>query len=289
MPILFKIIREDRDFFCAADGEARFFVGRRVPYKSNIGLYNIFKGTKLQSLNFAAADFAGTQGFWSEFIEPTALCEGRNFLTLNTYDSAHFTFGFGQFAAHVPNGDFVNYFRKLLTLRGAAEYFPHLKIVNGHIHRDDGGTSVALETNETTERLMKYLNPTLGEVEDDEVIAAAKLIHWTAKDPAARDAQVGQMVATYKDFMKRADKRVGIDGRSADLCCVIADVLHHGRGGKMTWPLVDSALKSAKPLDALIAIGSSEWEERRRTLRKALQGRPHFAEKRWSRTAGDFV
>jgi len=290
MPILFKINRDGNNFFCQADGEPQFFVGRRVPYEGNIGLYNIFGGSKVEKLNFNAADFTGAHGFWAEFIEPTAQCEGRNFLTLNTYDSAAFTFGFAQFAAHVPNGDFVSYFRKLLALPNAADYFPHLKLINGHIHRaEDGAPTVALETDETTKPLMAYLNPDLGDVQDAEVIAAAKLIHWTSRHVAARDAQVGQMVATYKGFMKRAQQRVGIDGRTADLCCVIADVLHHGRGGKMTWPLVDDALKSSKPLDQLIAIGAPKWEERKNTLRKALKERPGFAQKRWNAASGAFV
>jgi hypothetical protein len=290
MAILFKIVRDGRDFFCQADGEAKFFVGRRVPYEGNIGLYNIFGGSKVEKLNFNSADFNTTQGFWAEFIEPTALCEGRNFLTLNTYDSAAFTFGFGQFAAHVPNGDFVCYFRKLLSLPNAADYFPHLKLVNGRIHKfEEGSPSIALETDETTKPLMKYLNASLDDVDDSEVIAAAKLIHWTSKHVAARDAQVAQMVDTYKGFMKRAQQRVGIDGRTADLCCVVADILHHGRGGKMTWPMVDEALKSGKPLDSLIAIGAPKWEERKNTLRKALKARPGFAQKVWNAAIGAFV
>lgn len=290
MPILFKISRDGRDFFCQAEDEAKFFVGRRVPYEGNIGLYNIFGGSKVEKLNFSAADFKTTQGFWAEFIEPTALCEGRNFLTLNSYDAAAFTFGFSQFAAHVPNGDFVCYFRKLLSLPNAGDYFPHLKLVNGHIHKvEEGSPPVALETKDTTKPLMTYLNPSLDDVDDSEVIAAAKLIHWTSKDAAARDAQVGQMVETYKGFMKRAQQRVGIAGRTADQCCVIADILHHGRGGKMTWPLVDEALKSSKPLDSLIAIGAPKWDERKNTLRKALKERPGFAQKKWNAASGAFV
>jgi hypothetical protein len=102
-------------------------------------------------------------------------------------------------------------------------------------------------------------------------------------------AQVDQMVATFTDFMKRADKRVGIDGRPGDQCCVIADILHQGRGGKMTWPLIDSALKSSKPFESLIAIGAPKWNGRKKTLKDAIIARPALAGKRWAHAQSDFV
>ena len=290
MAILFEIVRTGRDFFCTADGGAQFFVGRRVPYLNNIGLYNIFGGSKLQVLNYNAADFAATHLFWATFIEPTAYCEGRNFLTLNTYDRAYFTFGFTQFAAHVPDGDFVSYFHSLLQLPDAANYFPNLKLVGGRITRMDGdGGPVALESAASTDLLKKYLNPTLQEVEDAEVIAAAKFIHWTSQSQPAREVQVTQMIKTFTGFMKRADARVGIDGRTADQCCVIADILHQGRGGSMTWPLVDAALKSATPFESLVEIGAPQWDGRKKTLKDAILARPDFAARKWSRAKGDFV
>jgi hypothetical protein len=290
MPILFKILRNGGDFSATADGGPAFFVGRQVPYEGNVGLYNIFGGSKVEKLNYAAADFNATLGFWADLIEPTAICEGRNFLTLNSYDSAAFTFGFGQFAAHVPNGDFVKYFRKLLSLPQASDYFPHLGLVGGRIcATDTGPTPRPLENDETTAPLMKYLNPDLEGVQDAEVIAAAKLIHWTSKVPAARTAQVAEMVDTFKSTMLRADKRVGIDGRTADQCCVIADILHQGRGGKMTWPLVADALASSKPFDSLVAIGAPKWDGRKKTLKTEIGKRPAFMARKWSRAKGDFV
>ena len=204
-------------------------------------------------------------------------------------DAAWFTFGFGQFAAHVANGDFVNYFRAMLELPQAGDYFPHLGVIDGHVAKTDGPTPVPLEDDKSTAPLMAYLNPDLSEVQDAEVVAAAKLIHWTSAIPEARETQVKQMVATYKRFMLRADKRIGIDGRMANQCCVVADILHQGRAGKMTWPLIEAAINSSDPFEALIDIGNPRWETRTKGLKAAIKARPEFGEKRWSRNKTDFV
>jgi hypothetical protein len=289
MPILFKIIRNGDDFSCSADNGAAFFVGRRVSYEGNIGLYNVFARSRLQKLNYAASDFQQQSDFWATLIEPTAICEGLNFLTLNTYDRAAFTF-FGQFAAHVANGDFVKYFRSLLTLPNASDYFPHLGIIGGRICQTDGAQPAALESDGDTKPLMKYLNPNLGEVQDSEVIAAAKLIHWTSTTPTARDAQVSEMVAVFQNYMKSADQRVGIDGASGKFCSVIADILHQGRGGGgTTWPQIHQAMRSSKPYEALLAIGPPKFDSRKATLKRAIDARPEIAAKHWSRAKGDFI
>jgi hypothetical protein len=289
MSILFRIVRDNRNFFCTADGGPKFFVGRRVPYEDNIGLYNIFAGSQLKKLNYDPANYPAEFGFWAEFIDPTAECEGRNFLTLNSYDRAAFTFGFTQFAAHVPDGDFVQYFRALLGQSEAADYFPTLSLIGGRIHKTDGPSPVVLETAETTQPLMKYLNPTLDEVEDQEVINAAKFIHWTTEQRSVRLIQIKVMVDAYRGFMARADSRSLINGRTADQCCVIADILHHGRGGKIAWTLISDAIHSNKPFDNLIAIGAPRWKERKATLRRKILANPKMKTMTWNSVKQDFV
>lgn len=290
MAILFVIFRADRDYSCTADGGGKFFVGRRVSYEGRIGLYNIFGGSRLEKLKYQAADFSDEYGFWATLIEPTATGEGGgNFLTLNTYDRAYFTFGFGQFAAHVAGGDFVRYFRAMLGLPNANSYFPHLGLVDGHICKIDGPTPLPLEDETSSRGLMRYLNPTTDEVEDAEVIAAAKLMHWTSTTEAARSLQVKVMVETFRRHLGVADGRVGLDGVGADCCCVIADILHHGRNGNERWPRIEAALRSSRPLAGLLDIGRPRWNERLDTLKAAIAARPALAQMRWSRAAADFV
>jgi hypothetical protein len=286
MAIFFKILRNGDDFSCKADDGPSFFVGRRVPYKGNIGLYNVFAGSKLEKLNYLAADFQQLYGFWSAIIEPTAMCEGRNFLTLNTYDRAAFTFGFAQFAAHVENGDFVKYFRAMLGLPEARDYFPNLGVVGGRICKTDGAVPLPLENDHTTKPLMNYLNPDLSEVQDSEVVAAAKLIRWTSASVAARAAQVSEMIDVFKGFMTRADHRLNTDGRPASQLCVIADILHQGRGG---WPTIQQAFKSASPFESLIKIGAPEYDGRKKTLKNAINANPELAARKWSSAQQDFI
>lgn len=289
MTLFFKIVRDGRDYYCSVNDAPKFFVGRRVEYDDNIGLYNIFAGTKVEKINFRSEDFEGEYGFWSMFVEPTALAEGRNFLTLNSYDAAGFTFGFGQFAAHVAEGDFVQYFRTMLRLPQAKDYFPNLGLVDGHIAKVDGRAPVKLEDGQSSGGLKKYLNPSPTEVEDSEIIAAAKFIHWTSTVAAARSLQVAQMVATFKDHVKDADGGAGLDGQTAACCCVVADILHQGRNRMTRGPLIREAFRSPAPLDKLLQIGLPKWKERLTTLGKAIKARPAMMARRWSRAAGDFV
>lgn len=286
MAITFEILRDGRDYWASANGGPRFFVGRRVSYEGRVGLYNVFAGSPVQKLDFGPRNYIDRFGFWVRFINPTAGCEGRNFLTLNSYDRAGFTFGFGQFAAHVADGDFVRWFHAMLALPGAGDYFPELSWAGGRIHLEGAGP---LESAGSTAALMAWLNPTPDKVDDAEVLAAARLIHWTASHRPARLAQIAQMIASFRGYMARANRRGLIDGRTAAECSAIADLLHHGRGGRTVWTSIAAALSSDAPFDRLIAIGSDKWAERKATLRRLILADPQMQARRWSATNMDFV
>lgn len=285
MTIRFEITRDGRDYWATTGHGPRFFVGRRVSYEGRVGLYNVFPGSPLQKLDFDPKNYVDQFGFWARFINPTAGCEGRNFLTLNSYDRAAFTFGFGQFAAHVPDGDFVRWFRAMLALPEAKDYFPDLWVEDGRVCHSHLGQ---LESAGSSAALMVYLNLASGLVDDAEVTAAARLIHWTSASRPARLAQIAQMIASFRGYLLRADRRGLIDGRSAAICCVIADLLHHGRGGRSVWKLVQNALSSSAPLDCLLAIGGAQWVERRRTLGQLINADPSLHHHAWSSTTHDF-
>ncbi len=292
MPIHFDIIREQSLYSVRADKGPKFAVGQQVHYRNKktgvetLGLAND-NSPLARQFNYTASNFAQAFGFWAAFIEPTALCEGQSFITLNTYDRARFTFGFAQFAAHVPDGDFVQWFRDMLNLPEANDYFPDLAVQDGRIVKDAASGPITLETAETTLPLMDYLNPSLNSIEDDEVIAAARFIHWTINHPNVQAVQVQRMITNARALLVEADQRLQLDGVAGDLCCIVMDIRHQGRGA---FSDMLRALHAADPYKALLAVGAIPYPDRVKTLGNALQSRrAALAQNHWSRAKGGFV
>ncbi|WP_407519005.1 hypothetical protein [Methylobacterium oryzisoli] len=296
MAIHFDVVRDGKRFSARPDGRTAFPIAAKVTFRNRrtgverFGLSNdgsFFGSDEAKRQKYLAADYAEIHPFWADFIEPTAICEGQSFISLNTYDRARFTFGFGQFAAHVPDGDFIRWFRDMLQRPEVVDYFPNLEVRGGRIVKVEDNKVVPLETAQSTEPLQLYLNPTLDDVEDAEVVAAAKLIHWTVNYPEARLLQVQHMVNTARRLMKEADRRLGLDGLGADLCCVVMDVRHQGRAG---FSDLQEALNARRPFEALLDVGAVSQPERVRNLKQALQTRrAALRRKKWSRSTGDFV
>jgi len=292
MAIHFSIERSGRRFRARADNGDAFFVGFETSFAERStgetfeGLFNT-PTRDLPKLIYKADGARPSFGFWADFIEPTSHCEGGNFLTLNTYDRAKFTWGFGQFAAHVPDGDFIHFFRDLLDRPEAADYFPNLRVENARIVKVEGDNLIPMETAQSTRPLMDFLNPTTTAIEDTEVIASAKMIHWAANVVDARNLQVLHMVGAFKRLMREADGRLGLDGETADICLVICDIRHQGRA---KFAAMQEALASSNPLAALLELGAHAFPDRIRTLKKEVQDRSELlGGKRWNRSSGGFV
>lgn len=285
MKIVNFSLEQGNKYFGRIDG-TRFFIGSRVSFEGGKGLMNI-SGTSAQK--YDRVTFRPIYGFWADFIYPTAMVEGALYHTLNTYDRAQFTFSFLQYAAHVPNGDFVIYLRTLLNLPLAREYFPDLVLNNNRICRvtDDG--IVTLESDTSTELLLDYLNPSLKEVEDTEIIQAAKFIHWAQNDPAHRQAQIEVGIAHFKNKMSNYARQYDLDGVDDTVCLVVADIRHQGRAKN---PAIVSALNSSNPLNALLNIGEPKYHRRLVVLRqeiKKLISEGVLGTHKYSTTKKDFV
>lgn len=286
MKIVSFTLEAGNKYFGKIDGN-RFFIGSRVPYEGGKGLMNI-SGTAAQK--YDRADFRSSHGFWADFIHPTAMAEGALYHTLNTYDRAHFTFTFLQFAAHVPNGDFVVFLRALLKLPLASEYFPDLVLERNRVCRvRNAGTPVPLESDTSTAPLLDYLNPSLREIEDTEVIQAAKFIHWSQNDPAHRQTQIDVGIAHIREKMAGYAKQYGLNGVTDTICQLVMDIRHQGRAKS---PAIVLALKSSNPLESLLALGEPKYHGRVVVLRreiKKLVAEGTFGTHKYSTAKKDFV
>lgn len=248
----------------------KFLVGKETVYKGNVGLYNL---SVPDGIAYDAAKYAGAYGFWAYFIAPTAKAESNNsFVCLNTYDRAKFTFSFMQYAAHVPNGDFVKFFKELLVLPNAGDYFPKLVLKNKRIHyRESSGTLTQLETDASTEKLMEYLNPTLGAIENQELISAARFVHWAMNDAAHRKLQVKIAIDHFKENMKRYAESYNLDGFPDKVCQVVCDIRHQGRA---TSQQIINALNTGGNYDLaynkLLQLGQPLYATRIATIRSVI-------------------
>lgn len=261
-------MRENR-YFASVDGGQEFLVGKRVTYKTRVGLAG---GFDKNDPKYNPEDYAKYH-HWRYLIEPTAYCESKySFTCINTYDRAKFTFGFMQYAAHVAEGDFVEFFRRLLNIPTGKDYFPDLVLDSGRICKVSGEALVPLETSVSSEALMDYLNPSSAEVENVEAVNSAKFIHWTFTEKASRDIQVEVAVSLFKSYMKAFAKKYGLNGCRDDVCLAVCDIRHQGRGtsGEILQALQTEGNQD-KAFQNLAQIGAEAYPSRCKDLQDAVE------------------
>jgi hypothetical protein len=277
------------------DNGEEFLVGREASYPPQNGRgLSSYTGPR-----YEPDDYRAEYGFWADFIYPTAFCESVEgfFNALNTWDRAHFTFGFMQFGAHVFNGDFARYFRGLLELPDASAYFPELELHDGLIHRRTaGGGLVNLETDTEPTPLARYLNPDFHVVEEVEAKNAARFIHWCNNSLANRRLQVEVSVEEFRRILSSRAATYGLNGKPDKVCLVIADIHHQGRGGSTTVTKIRTALDTGGDMERayrnLLTIGQANFESRITTLRSkisALTAAGILGVKKYDAGTNDFV
>jgi hypothetical protein len=126
---------------------------------------------------------------------------------------------------------------------------------------------VRLETSDSTESLMGYLNPSRDVVDEREVITAAKFVHWSLHDPGHRDLQVAFTVDQMQKKIAQYDRRYHLHGVVDTVCLTVADIRHQGRARSSQ---IIEALESQNALENLLQIGEDGFPERLRTLRAAI-------------------
>jgi hypothetical protein len=265
-----------KEVYARIAGGEEFFVARRVPFGSRVGLMQ--RPTDLTGPTYNPARFVGEYGPWAYMVYTIGEGEsGNRFNRINSYDRAAFTFGFFQLAAHTPKDNLVLFLRRATELADFQTYFPDLQMKNGRLHRVAGSTTTDLEVEvfnpkqdaNELEHLMRYLNPNEKQLDEAEIIHAAKLVALCDNSQEFCDLQVRTAVQiTTRKFRDRYQHWYDLAGVSDTICTAIADIHHQGRGKKTQ---VRAALQSHNPLSALTKIGEDKYPERCKTLRKTLK------------------
>jgi hypothetical protein len=274
----FKLEKEGKQWFATRKGEtARFYVGREIADRG-AGYFGLFlRGSEYYGPEYRGDDYAARFGHFAYLLELSGYCESKNrFNLINTYDRAKFTFGFYQLAAHTPNDNLILLMRDLVGSGIAKKHFADLKVIDGALHQvdADGGT-INLERPSATgpggeeqlQAFMDYLNPRRKELDREEVLAAARIMHLANTSAEAREVQVERSAKIMEKKMARWGTKYHLDGKLDTICGVISDIHHQGRASVAR---VKEALASSKPLDNLININAN-YAQRASDLRTIIK------------------
>ncbi len=288
--IQFVFSNQLNKIFTSANGSEKFYVGSEVVYQGNHGITNL---QMVAGQVYDPTNYTAKYSFWADFIYPTAMCESNGlFHCLNTYDRAAFTFTFMQFAAHVPNGDFVKFFKALLQLPNAKSYFPFLELRSGRIWYVNGNTQNQLESDASTLALMNYLNPDRQNVDNQEKICCARMVHWSQNDAAHKDIQVKVGVDVFKANMVTNNIRYNLDGWPDYICHAICDIHHQGRAKvSFIMDILNSGNSRQTIYQNLLNVGGTVYAERIKTLKathKKLMDEGRFGKRVYSASSSDF-
>lgn len=278
MALQFDFTKAGKAHYATVVGTAEppFLIGREQTWtlKSGRILLGFALYSKGPGLVYDPSNFAADFGFWAYFISPTAVAESQNsFACVNTWDTAAFTFGFMQYAAHVPDGDFVRFFKRLLVLPEAGDYFPRLVLSNNRIfYRNDAGDLNQLESSASSKPLMKYLNPIDDAIDDQERICVARMIHWTLHHPETRKIQVETAIENFKKDLRAHAITYSLNGAPAKVCQLVCDIRHQGRAAPS---LIRAALNTDGDYDKaysnLIKLGEAKYDGRKQTIDTAVK------------------
>ncbi|HEY5772836.1 MAG TPA: hypothetical protein VIS75_09410, partial [Chitinophagaceae bacterium] len=180
-----------------------------------------------------------------------------------------------------------------LALPNGVDYFPKLVLQNGRIfYRNSNGTLDQLETDTSSQKLMNYLNPTLNEVENQEHICSARMVHWAMNDPNNRRIQVETAIGNFKNNMIDHGVRFNLDGVPAKVCQMICDIRHQGRGmNNRIANAIDTGGDFEKAFNNLCTIGEVNYKPRIDTVKKTIKTleQAGLFSKKYKRAGNTFV
>ncbi len=285
-----------KEVFARIDGGPEFYVARRTTYGSRVGLAQI---GQLTGPVYDPSAYLAEFGPWAHLVYAIGASESANrFNRVNSYDRAAFTFGFFQLGAHTPKDNLVLLLRRATELPAFQRHFPELQMKDGRLHRITEGNVTDLEAEVYNARqderqlahLMRYLNPVETQLDDAEIIHAARLVDLCEHSPEFCALQVRTAIQiTTRKFRERYQQWYDLNGLSDSICVAIADIHHQGRAKKTQ---VRAALASTRPLASLTRLGEDKYPERCRSLCQTIaqmEGRGELGRHKYEPAHGLFV
>ncbi len=241
--------------------------------------------------------------YWKYFLQPMSESEGGLFRGINTYDQVGFSFGFLQLGANGDGRDsaFAHYFRRLLATPQGHALFPNLRITTQPAGQFlDVGTDRIYKTSELHPKpgegrprpLRQYLNADSAQIDEKEVLNAAKFIYLVDSDTTFRNLQVELGIRWAQQILTRIQEKskqpnyqsLNVSGRPIKVCMVLVDLLHHGRTDleDIHSILKQNIANENQLIDSLLRLNKTALPSRRdtierprtRTLRMALNQLP---------------
>ncbi len=263
-----------KDIFARIDDGPEFYVARRTTWGGRVGLAQI---GRLSGPVYDPSAYLAEFGPWAQLVYAIGASESANrFNRINSYDRAAFTFGFFQLGAHTPEDNLVLLLREATALPAFHRHFPELQMKDGRLHRITEGSVTNLETVACNPRhgenqlanLMRYLNPDETQLDEAEIIHAARLVDLCETSPEFCALQVRTAIQiTARKFRERYQRWYDLNGLSDSIGVAIADIHHQGRAKNSQ---VRAALASTTPLASLTRLGEDKYPERCQSLRNMI-------------------
>ena len=285
-----------KDVFARIGNGPEFYVARRTTFGSRVGLAQI---GRLSGPVYDPAAYLAEFGPWAQVVYAIGASESANrFNRINSYDRAAFTFGFFQLGAHTPKDNLVLLLRRATELPAFQRHFPELQMKDGRLHRITEGRVTDLEAvvynprhrEHQLNNLMRYLNPVETQLDEAEIIHAARLVDLCATSPEFCALQVRTAIQiTARKFRERYQQWYDLNGLSDSIGVAIADIHHQGRAKKAQ---VRAALASTTPLVNLTTLGEDNYPERCQSLRSmiaTMEQRGQLGHHRYDSVLGLFV
>jgi hypothetical protein len=276
-PADFALVQTGKTWTATRHGETQSFLVGKEFKNAGAGYFGLFVPVgSYYGPEYKGDDYAARFGHYAYLLELSGHCESKNrFNLINTYDRAKFTYGFYQLAAHTPRDNLILLMRDLVRDGVASSYFPDLKIIDGALHKvaaDGGSTNLEAvsptgpDGEEQLQAFMDYLNPRRKEIDREEVLNSAKLMHLANSSARGRELQVERSAKILEGKMARYGTIYELNGKSDLICALVADIHHQGRAKRSR---VKQVLAGSNVVDKLIDI-NADYKQRAKDLREII-------------------